>query len=153
MGEAAQYAAFARESWETIRQSLLDATYQPSPVKCVEIPKASGGTQPLGIPTVQDRLIRQAVYQAMMPIFNPGFSEFSFGFRPGKSAHGAVYKARAYIREGYRLTVDMDLSKFFDKVHYDVLMYRAAAKIPDKRVLHLIGKSRGGGQGVLAENP
>jgi len=131
---------FARENWRIIRESLSDGSYQPLPVKRVEIPKQSGGTRPLGIPTVTDRLIQQAIAQVLMPIFDPEFSDSSYGFRPGRSAHDAVYKVREYIKEGYRIAVDMDLSKFFDTVNHDVLMHRVARKIKDKRVLKLIGK-------------
>lgn len=131
---------FAHENWRTIRESLSDDSYQPLPVKRVEIPKQSGGTRPLGIPTVTDRLIQQAIARVLMPIFDPEFSDSSYGFRPGRSAHDAVYKVREYIKEGYRIAVDMDLSKFFDTVNHDVLMHRVARKIKDKRVLKLIGK-------------
>jgi RNA-directed DNA polymerase len=134
------FPEFARAQWDRIRDSLMAGTYQPSPVKRVEIPKPTGGTRPLGIPTVLDRLIQQAMYQVMMPIFDGDFSEFSYGFRPGRSAHDAVRKVREYIRQGYRVAVDMDLSKFFDRVNHDVLMHRVARKIRDKRVLRLIGK-------------
>ena len=134
------FPEFARAQWDNIRDSLMAGTYQPSPVKRVEIPKPTGGTRPLGIPTVLDRVIQQAMYQVMMPIFDPDFSEFSYGFRPGRSAHGAVRKVREYIREGYRIAVDMDLSKFFDRVDHDVLMHRVARKIRDKHILRLIGK-------------
>jgi len=134
------FPEFARAQWERIRDSLMAGTYQPSPVKRVEIPKPTGGTRPLGIPTVLDRLIQQAMYQVLMPIFDPDFSEFSYGFRPGRSAHDAVRKVRDYIRQGYRMAVDMDLSKFFDRVNHDVLMHRVARKIRDKRILRLIGK-------------
>jgi RNA-directed DNA polymerase len=134
------FPEFAHVQWDSIRDSLLAGTYQPSPVKRVEIPKPTGGTRPLGIPTVIDRVIQQAVYQVMMPIFDPDFSEFSYGFRPGRSAHDAVRKVREYIRQGYRIAVDMDLSKFFDRVNHDVLMHRVGRKIRDKQILRLIGK-------------
>jgi RNA-directed DNA polymerase len=134
------FPEFARAQWDSIRDSLMAGTYQPSPVKRVEIPKPTGGTRPLGIPTVLDRVIQQAIYQVLMPIFDPDFSEFSDGFRPGRSAHDAVRKVRDYIRQGYRIAVDMDLSKFFDRVNHDVLMHRVARKIRDKRILRLIGK-------------
>ena len=135
-----KFPDFARDKWDSIRESLSDGSYQPLPVKRVEIPKPAGGTRPLGIPTVTDRLIQQAIAQVMMPIFDPGFSDASYGFRPGRSAHGAIFKARDYIKEGFRVAVDMDLSKFFDKVNHDVFMHRVARKIQDKRVLALIGK-------------
>jgi len=135
-----EFPAFAREHWNSIRESLSDGSYQPLPVKRVEIPKQSGGTRPLGIPTVTDRLIQQAISQVFVPIFDPELSDFSYGFRPGRSAHGAVYKVREYIKEGYRIAVDMDLSKFFDTVNHDVLMHRVARKIKDKHALKLIGK-------------
>jgi len=135
-----EFPDFARDNWNTIRESLADGNFQPLPVKRVEIPKSSGGTRPLGIPTVTDRLIQQAISQVLVPIFDPGFSDANYGFRPGRSAHDAVYKVREYIKEGYRVAVDMDLSKFFDMVNHDVLMHRVARKIRDKRVLKLIGK-------------
>lgn len=134
------FMAFAREHWEKTRSSLLAGIYQPLPVKRVEIPKPTGGTRPLGIPTVLDRLIQQAIAQVLLPIFDPHFSESSFGFRPGRSAHGAVKQVRDHIRKGYRVAVDADLSKFFDTVDHDVLMERVARRVRDKRVLRLIGK-------------
>ena len=135
-----EFPEFSRNNWDSIRQSLLDGTYQPLPVRRVEIPKSSGGKCPLGIPIVVDRLIQQSICQLLVPIFDPGFSEFSYGFRPGKSAHDAVRKVRETIREGYRIAVDMDLAKFFDRVNHDVLMHRVARKVHDKRILRLIGK-------------
>jgi RNA-directed DNA polymerase len=134
------FPEYARNKWDSIRESLLAGIYQPSPVRRVEIPKATGGTRPLGIPMVLDRVIQQSIYQVLMPMFDPGFSESSYGFRPGRSAKDAVYQIREYIREGYRVAVDMDLSKFFDTVNHDVLMHRVARKVRDKRVLRLIGK-------------
>lgn len=142
------FMAFAREHWEKIRSSIFAGTYKPLPVKRVEIPKATGGTRPLGIPTVLDRLIQQvsecarlrAIAQVVFPIFDPGFSEASFGFRMGLSAHDAVYQVRDYIRKGYRVAVDADLAKFFDTVEHDVLMCRVRKKLRDKCVLKLIGK-------------
>ena len=151
-----QFPDHTRPLWAGIRESLFAGKYQPLPVKRVEIPKASGGTRPLGIPSVLDRLIQQAIAQILSPIFDPAFSESSFGFRPGRSAHHAVYKVREYIRQGCRIAVDVDLSKFFDTVNHDVLMRRVAGKIPDKRVLRLIGKYLRAGvrvQGRLQETP
>jgi RNA-directed DNA polymerase len=107
----------------------------------VEIPKDTGGTRPLGIPIVLDRLIQQAIAQMLMLIFDPGFSKASYGFRPGRSAQDAVRKVREHIQEGYCIAVDLDLSKFFDSVNHDVLMHRVARRVQDKRVLRLIGKS------------
>ena len=134
-----EFPEFARLHWDRIRESLLAGTYQPSPVRRVEIPKDTGGTRPLGIPIVLDRVIQQAIAQVLVPIFDPDFSEFSYGFRPGRSALDAVRKVREYIREGYRIAVDLDLSKFFDTVNHDVLMHRVARRVRDKRLLRLIG--------------
>lgn len=127
-----------QEHWAKIKEELLNDKYHPQPVLGVEIPKASGGVRQLGIPTVVDRMIQQAIYQVISPKFEPGFSESSYGFRPGRSAHQAVSKAREYIAEGQEWVVDLDLEKFFDRVNHDILMSRLARKISDKRVLRLI---------------
>jgi RNA-directed DNA polymerase len=134
-----ELGALIRERWEAIREALLDATYVPSPVRKVEIPKPSGkGVRMLGIPTVLDRLIQQALLQVLTPLFDPTFSESSFGFRPGRSAHQALDQAKEHIAVGHRWVVDMDLEKFFDRVNHDVLMSRLARRIEDKRILKLI---------------
>ncbi len=129
---------YLRVHWEELKRKLLDGSYEPSAVKRVEIPKPSGGVRSLGIPTVLDRFIQQAILQALTPLFDPSFSPYSYGFRPGKSAHQAVEAARAHIQEGYGWVVDMDLEKFFDRVNHDVLMGRLAKRIADKRLLKII---------------
>ncbi len=129
---------YLREHWPSIRSQLLDGTYQPQPVKRVEIPKPDGGVRKLGVPCVVDRLIQQAVLQVLQERWDPTFSEHSYGFRPGRSAHQAVAQAQRYVAEGYNVVVDLDLEKFFDRVNHDCLMARVAARISDKRVLKLI---------------
>ena len=129
-----------RQHWETIRAKLLAGTYVPSPVRRVEIPKPNGGVRLLGIPTVLDRWIQQMLLQALQPIFDPAFSAHSFGFRPGKSAHDAVRAAQNYVQAGKDWVVDMDITKFFDRVNHDILMNRIGQTIRDKRVLGLLGR-------------
>lgn len=133
-----QLKPYLQEHWAAIKESLLKGTYQPAAVRCVEIPKPNGGVRQLGIPTVVDRLIQQALHQVLSPLFEPSFSESSYGFRPGRSAQQAVAQARAYVAEGRRWVVDLDLEKFFDRVNHDLLMSRLARCISDKRVLGLI---------------
>jgi RNA-directed DNA polymerase len=131
--------AYCRAHWARIREQLLSGTYVPQPVRRVEIPKPGGtGRRTLGIPTVLDRFIQQALLQVLSPIFDPTFSDASYGFRPKRSAHQAVQRARSYIAAGHRWVVDMDLEKCFDRVNHDVLMARVARRVKDTRVLLLI---------------
>jgi RNA-directed DNA polymerase len=127
-----------KTAWPEIRHKLLDGSYRPDPVRRVGIPKPGGGTRELGIPTVVDRLIQQALLQVLQPLVDPSFSEHSHGFRPGRSAHGAVLQAQQYVQAGHRVVVDVDLERFFDRVNHDILMDRMAKRIADKRVLRLI---------------
>ena len=129
---------YLRQNWVSIREQLLKGDYKPQPVLRVEIDKPNGGKRLLGIPTVIDRLIQQALLQRMTDIFDPGFSPCSFGFRPNRKAHDAVRKAKQYLEEGYQWVVDLDIEKFFDHINHDMLMARVARKVKDKRILKLI---------------
>lgn len=128
------------EHWDTMKMELLSGTYQPQPVRRVEIPKPDGGVRLLVIPTVIDRFIQQAIAQVLSSIYDPTFSDHSYGFRPKRSAHDAVKKAKRFITEGNRWVVDIDLEKFFDRVNHDRLMGQLAKRIEDKRLLQLIHK-------------
>jgi RNA-directed DNA polymerase len=129
---------YLKHAWPELRRRLLDGSYRPEPVRRVGIPKPGGGVRELGIPTVVDRLIQQALLQVLQPRIDPSFSEHSHGFRPGRSAHGAVLEAQRHVQAGYRVVVDVDLEKFFDRVNHDVLMDRLAKRVADVRVLRLI---------------
>jgi RNA-directed DNA polymerase len=128
------------QHWNQLRHAIKEGSYEPSPVRRVEIPKPNGGTRLLGIPTVTDRFIQQAIAQVLTPLFDPQFSENSYGFRPNRRAHDAVKKARQYMQEGFRYVVDLDLEKFFDRVNHDRLMAKLAEKVRDKTILKLIRK-------------
>jgi len=131
-------AGYLKKQWPTLQSHLLKGTYQPQPVKRVDIPKPDGGTRKLGIPTVLDRLVQQAVMQVLQKRWDPTFSQHSYGFRPGRSAHQAVAQAQEYIAQGHGWVVDLDLEKFFDRVNHDILMGRVAKRITDKRMLRLL---------------
>lgn len=134
----AETADYLRAHWPRIRETLLDGSYRPAPVRRVQIPKPDGGVRELGIPTVTDRLIQQALLQVLQRKIDPTFSEHSYGFRPGRRAHDAVLDAQRYVQDGYRVVVDVDLEKFFDRVNHDILMERLSRRINDKAVLRLI---------------
>jgi group II intron reverse transcriptase/maturase len=142
-------SAWLKVHWPRVKEALREGSYCPQAVRRVDIPKPDGGVRTLGVPTVVDRLIQQALHQALQPLFEPTFSEGSYGFRPGKSAQQAVLKATEYIRAGKRWVVDMDLEKFFDRVNHDVLMARVARRVQDRRVLRLIRRFLGAG--MMAE--
>lgn len=134
----ADFKAWLQQHWPSVRAALLAGDYMPMAIRKVEIPKSNGGVRTLGIPTVLDRLIQQALLQVLQPEFEPEFSEHSYGFRPGRNAWQAVQRAQGYIREGRRWVVDLDLEKFFDRVNHDILMSRLARKVKDERVLKLV---------------
>jgi RNA-directed DNA polymerase len=143
-----------KTNWPALREQLLSGSYQPSPVRKVTIKKSDGGERELGIPTVVDRFIQQAILQVLSPLFDPTFSPCSYGFRPGRSAHDAVVHAQRYLNEGRHVVVDVDLEKFFDRVNHDVLLGRLAKRIEDKRLLGLIRRYLEAGmmsQGVVRE--
>lgn len=144
---------YLRKHWKALREQLLSGSYRPQPVKRVEIPKPDGGVRKLGIPTVVDRFVQQAVMQVLQRQWDSTFSESSFGFRPGRKAHQAISRAQQYVREGYRWVVDIDLEKFFDRVNHDVLMSKVAERVTDTRVVTFIRASLRGGvlEGALVE--
>ncbi len=133
-----QLPSYLRRHWDQLKEDLLNGTYKPMPVRRKEIPKPQGGVRLLGIPTALDRLIQQAVAQVLQLFWDLAFSDSSFGFRPGRCQHDAIYRAKGYVDSGYRHVVDCDLSKFFDRVNYDRLLSRLATKVHDKRLLKLI---------------
>jgi group II intron reverse transcriptase/maturase len=134
-----------RENFTKLQEQLINGKYVPQPVRNVEIPKPNGGHRQLGIPTVIDRLVQQAIHQVLSPRYERVFSEYSYGFRPERSAHDALEKASQYVAEGYRYVIDLDLEKFFDKVNHDRLMWMLGTRIGDRRLLTLIGKYLHGG--------
>jgi group II intron reverse transcriptase/maturase len=140
--QTTELRSWLHDHWPEVRAVLDAGTYHPSPTRRVTIPKPSGGERELGVPTALDRLIQQALSQVLVPVFDPGFSERSFGFRPGRSAHQAVERARRDIADGFERAVDLDLDRFFDRVQHDALMARVARRVTDKQVLKLIRSYR-----------
>ena len=136
----ADFPAYAREHWAAVREQIIQGRYVPQPVRRVELRKPGGGTRKLGIPVILDRVLQQAIAQVLTPIFDPTFSDSSFGFRPGRNAHQAIRQVQAYVKDGYRIAVDLDLAKFFDTVNQDLLMSLLGRTIADKRLLALIGR-------------
>lgn len=148
-------AGYVKQYWPTLKARLLAGEYHPQAVRAVVIPKPQGGTRQLGIPSVVDRLIQQALLQQLTPIFDPLFSDYSYGFRPGRSAHQAVEMARAHVAAGHRWCVELDLEKFFDRVNHDILMAHVQRHVEDKRVLKLIRRYLEAGVmsgGVVSQN-
>lgn len=138
--EVEDFMEHIRPHWSNLKLKILEGSYKPAPVKRVYIPKGRHQRRALGIPTVQDRLLQQAILQVLQPVFEKGFSEYSFGFRPGRSAHDAVKTAQSFVKEGKDWVVDIDIKSFFDEVNQDLLMSKISKEITDKRVLKLIGK-------------
>jgi RNA-directed DNA polymerase len=143
--ETSQWRGHLRENGSRIKEQILSGSYEPRPVRRVDIPKAGGGTRMLGIPTVLDRFIQQAIHQTLSPIWAPVFSAHSYGFRPGRNAQQAIKAVQAHVRSGKRWVVDRDLEKFFDRVNHDVLMARIGRRVSDRRVLGLIRRYLGSG--------
>ena len=137
------------QAGDALLTALLKGSYQPQPVRGVEIPKPGGGKRQLGIPTVVDRLVQQAVLQVLEPLLDPSFSASSFGFRPGRGAHHALLRAREYVADGHEVVVDLDLEKFFDRVNHDLLMSRLARRFGDQRLLRIIRRFFGGGDDAV----